>query len=90
MSISDDEPRSADRPELQPQQRARIRSCAALLDELTTAKRRGHEPELERAERRYPALADDLRSLWATVWVAEEMARVEWRDDAAARTARPR
>jgi eukaryotic-like serine/threonine-protein kinase len=49
----------------------------ALLDELTAAMRMGREPDLEQAERRYPGLADDLRSLWATVWVAEEMARAD-------------
>jgi eukaryotic-like serine/threonine-protein kinase len=52
----------------------------ALLDELTAAMRMGRTPDLEQAERRYPGLADDLRSLWATVWVAEEMARAEVSD----------
>ncbi|MGP0066052.1 MAG: serine/threonine-protein kinase [Isosphaeraceae bacterium] len=47
----------------------------ALLDELTAATRKGQAPDLEQAERRYPELAEDLRSLWATVWVAEEIAR---------------
>ncbi len=48
---------------------------ASLLDELTAAKRAGGEPDVEEAVRRHPALADDLRSLWVTAWIAEEMAR---------------
>ena len=43
--------------------------------------RMGREPDLEQAARRYPELADDLRSLWATVWVAEEMARADWGEE---------
>jgi serine/threonine-protein kinase len=50
---------------------------ASLLDELTAAKRAGREPDVEQAVRRHPALADDLRSLWATAWIAEEMARAD-------------
>ncbi len=53
----------------------------SLIDELTAAKRMGLEPDLSRAERLHPALAEDLRSLWATVWVAEEMARAVHRDE---------
>ena len=52
----------------------------SLLDELTAAMRMGQEPDLQQAERRYPELAEDLRSLWATVWVAEEMARSDGSD----------
>src|SRR5262245_48398653 len=48
---------------------------ASLLDELMEAQRQGRRPDVEQAAARYPALATDLRSLWATVWVAEEMAR---------------
>jgi eukaryotic-like serine/threonine-protein kinase len=48
---------------------------ASLIDELTVARQAGGEPDVEEAVRRHPALADDLRSLWATVWIAEEMAR---------------
>ena len=79
--MTDDEQRIPDRPESQTCTEGEDSILAALLDELTTARRRGQEPDLQLAERRYPALADDLRSLWATVWVAEEMARSDWRDD---------
>lgn len=48
---------------------------AAILDELATARRSGLEPDVEQAVARHPELADDIRSLWATVWLAEEMAR---------------
>jgi eukaryotic-like serine/threonine-protein kinase len=48
---------------------------ASLLDELTDAMRRGQQPDLEGVAKRHPTLAADLRLLWATVWVAEEMAR---------------
>jgi hypothetical protein len=53
----------------------------SLLDELTAAKRMGRKPDLEQAERRHPELADDLRSLWATVWVAEEMAGADLQEE---------
>jgi hypothetical protein len=48
---------------------------ALLLDELTDAWRQGLQPDLERLASLHPRLTADLRSLWATVWVAEEMAR---------------
>jgi serine/threonine-protein kinase len=48
---------------------------AGILDELVAAKRSGRDPDLEQTAARHPDLAEDLRSLWATVWVAEEMAR---------------
>jgi serine/threonine-protein kinase len=48
---------------------------ASLLDELMQAQRQGRQPDVEQAAARHPALASELRSLWATVWVAEEMAR---------------
>jgi serine/threonine-protein kinase len=48
---------------------------AAILDELAAAKRAGLEPDVEQAIARHPELAAEIRSLWATVWVAEEMAR---------------
>jgi hypothetical protein len=48
---------------------------AALLDELTDLWRQGQQPDLERLASLHPRLTADLRSLWATVWVAEEMAR---------------
>jgi len=48
---------------------------AALLGELTEQLRRGQQPDVKRVASRYPAIAQDLRSHWATVWVAEEMSR---------------
>jgi eukaryotic-like serine/threonine-protein kinase len=48
---------------------------AAILDELAAAKRDRLEPDVEHAVARHPELAADIRSLWATVWVAEEVAR---------------
>ena len=48
---------------------------ASLLEKLTDAMRHGQQPDLDGLARQHPALAADLRSLWATVWVAEEMAR---------------
>src|SRR5262249_34301096 len=48
---------------------------ATILDELAAAKRAGLVPDVEQAVARHPELADDIRSLWATVWVAEEIAR---------------
>jgi eukaryotic-like serine/threonine-protein kinase len=48
---------------------------ASLLEELTEAMRQGQQPDVEGVANRYPALSADLRSLWATIWVAEEMAR---------------
>jgi eukaryotic-like serine/threonine-protein kinase len=48
---------------------------AALLEELTGLWRQGQQPDLERLASLHPRLTADLRSLWATVWVAEEMAR---------------
>jgi serine/threonine-protein kinase len=47
---------------------------AALLDELTKALQEGLQPDIEQVARRHPALQADLRSLWATIWVAEAMA----------------
>src|SRR5271170_5407688 len=48
---------------------------AALLEELTDLWRRGQHPDVEQVASRHPRLTADLRSLWATVWVAEEMAK---------------
>jgi eukaryotic-like serine/threonine-protein kinase len=48
---------------------------AALLEELTDLWRRGQHPDVEQVASRHPRLTHDLRSLWATVWVAEEMAK---------------
>ena len=48
---------------------------ALLLDELTTAFQAGLQPDVEQVAQRHPTLASDLRSLWATIWVAEAMAK---------------
>jgi serine/threonine-protein kinase len=48
---------------------------ASLLDELTQVLRQGRQPDVEEAAARYPELAAELRSLWATIWVTEKMAR---------------
>jgi serine/threonine-protein kinase len=48
---------------------------ASLLDELTQALRQGRQPDVEQSAARHPELAAELRALWATVWVAEEMAK---------------
>ena len=53
---------------------------ASLLEELTEAMRHGQQPDLEGLANRHPALAADLRSLWATIWVADEMARNGFHD----------
>lgn len=46
----------------------------ALLQELTDELRQGLVPDVERAARRHPELADELRDLWATARIAEELA----------------
>ena len=43
---------------------------ARLVDELTTAVRAGKAP-MSKHWREHPHLADELRGLWATIWVAE-------------------
>jgi serine/threonine-protein kinase len=48
---------------------------ARLIDELTASVQRGNQPDVQALARQYPALAEELRSLWATVWVAEAMAQ---------------
>ena len=48
---------------------------ASLLEEFMEAMHQGRQPDLEGMADRYPTLAADLRSLCATAWVAEEMAR---------------
>jgi len=52
-----------------------------LIDEFTTASRRGETPDIEALARHHPELADELRSLWATILVAEALGRetvAEW------------
>ena len=45
-----------------------------LIDALCASARRGEEPDVEEAARDHPRLASELRSLWATIWVAETLA----------------
>jgi tRNA A-37 threonylcarbamoyl transferase component Bud32 len=56
---------------------------AQLVDELTARVQRGEEPDVDASIRRHPSLADELRSLWATVWVAETLARDDQPETAA-------
>lgn len=44
---------------------------AALVDELTSQVTAGRRPDVEAVCRRHPEVADELRSLWATIAVAE-------------------
>src|SRR5262249_42590919 len=46
----------------------------ALLQELTEELRQGLVPDVERVARRHPELADELRDLWATARIAEDLA----------------
>jgi eukaryotic-like serine/threonine-protein kinase len=48
---------------------------ASLLAELTAELHRGRVPDIEAVVRQHPELGDELRSLWLTVQVAEELAR---------------
>ncbi len=48
---------------------------ARLLHELTEAERAGEPPDVDALARRHPEVADELRALWATAWIAEELAR---------------
>ena len=48
-----------------------------LIDDLTAAARHGQSPDVEALAREHPRLADELRSLWATIWITESLARAE-------------
>jgi serine/threonine-protein kinase len=48
-----------------------------LVDDLTASVRRGENPDIHALELQYPGLAEEVRSLWATVCVAEALAREE-------------
>src|SRR5271165_5275294 len=48
-----------------------------LIDGLTAAARERHYPDLEALAREHPHLAEELRSLWATIWITESLARAE-------------
>ena len=45
-----------------------------LIDALCASARRGEQPDVDEAARDHPRLASELRSLWATIWVAETLA----------------
>src|SRR5437016_12634991 len=47
---------------------------AALLGELTEARRRGGPADVDAVARAHPDLADELRALWVAVQLAEEFA----------------
>jgi hypothetical protein len=53
---------------------------AALIAELTEQRRLDHPPDVDGAAARHPELADELRELWATAQIAEDLAR--WDDSA--------
>jgi serine/threonine-protein kinase len=53
----------------------RERYLAELIGDLTDRLRCGERPDLEAVVRDHPALAGELRELWAAVLIAEEMAR---------------
>lgn len=46
-----------------------------LIDGLTAAARQGESLDVEALAGEHPRLADELRSLWATIWVTESLAR---------------
>lgn len=54
------------------EQEARL---VTLLQGLTDTLREGGTPDVEAVARRHPDLADELRELWATARIAEELAR---------------
>jgi len=49
----------------------RDEQLAAVLNELNEALRAGREPDVDGAARRHPELADELRSLWGAMLLAE-------------------
>ena len=50
-----------------------------LIDGLTAAARQGESLDVEALASEHPRLADELRSLWAMIWVTESLARREAR-----------
>ena len=46
-----------------------------LVEEFTAASRRGRNPTSTTLVGQHPELADELRSLWATIWMAEGWTR---------------
>jgi serine/threonine-protein kinase len=53
----------------------REETLANLVEELTEQCRLGRPPDVDGAAARHPDLADELRELWATAQIAEELAR---------------
>ena len=51
-----------------------------LIDGLTTAARQGESPDVEALAGEHPRLADELRSLWAMIWVTESLAHPRSQD----------
>ena len=51
-----------------------------LIDGLTAAARQGESLDVEALAGEHPRLAGELRSLWATIWVTESLARPRSRD----------
>jgi serine/threonine-protein kinase len=64
------QPSTAARPQIQ-----RDEMLAQLLTEMTERARRGQPAGLEVVVKEHPDLADELRSLWGAVQIAEEFAR---------------
>ncbi len=58
-----------------PADAARDERLAAVLHDLTEARRRGRSADVEAAARAHPDLADELRGLWAAVQLADELGR---------------
>jgi len=52
---------------------ARDRRLAELLSGLDERRRQGHDPDVEAVLRQHPELAEELRELWATAQVADEL-----------------
>ncbi|WP_406696431.1 serine/threonine-protein kinase [Singulisphaera sp. Ch08] len=69
------EPRSPrDRDHLVPESTEHETQLVALLQSLTDELRQGQVPDIEGAARRHPELAAELRELWATARIAEDLA----------------
>jgi serine/threonine-protein kinase len=60
---------------------------ASLVDELTAQARGGRPPDVESLAKQHPLLADELRSLWATIWIAETFGQAEAAESSSATTA---
>ena len=56
---------------------------ARLLEELTQAAQSGNQPDLDAVARQHPELADELRALWTTASVFEDLAGIAQLDQAA-------